>query len=66
MPKPALGPGEAESVRRQNERNGGRGGYRGGRGGGRGGDRGGFNDRRSNDNLRGDYQNGGGKFCCPL
>lgn len=52
MPKPALGPGEAEAVRRSNERGGFRGGYRG-RGGGRGG---GFNDRRNND-----YQNGGGR-----
>ncbi|KAF1911515.1 hypothetical protein BDU57DRAFT_524553 [Ampelomyces quisqualis] len=50
MPKPALRPGEAESVRRKNER----GGFRG-----RGGGRGGFNDRRSNDNMRGDHQNGG-------
>ncbi|KAH8725057.1 XRN 5'-3' exonuclease N-terminus-domain-containing protein [Phaeosphaeriaceae sp. PMI808] len=54
MPKAALSPGEAESVRRQNERGGFRGGYRG-----RGGGRGGFNDRRNNDNNRGDHQNGG-------
>ncbi|CAN9414925.1 unnamed protein product [Alternaria alternata] len=63
LPKPALSPGEAESVRRSNER----GGFRGGRGGGRGGGgwRGGGggnnnnynNDRRGNDN----YHNGGGR-----
>ncbi|KAI4917846.1 uncharacterized protein J4E92_008783 [Alternaria infectoria] len=70
MPKPALSPGEAESVRRSNER----GGFRGGRGRGGGGYRGNYNndrgggynnDRRGNDNYnngggRGGYQNGRG------
>lgn len=65
LPKPALSPGEAESVRRTNERNGGRGGYRGRGGGGRGGGRGGYDNNR-NDNGgggRGGYNNnnqGGG------
>ncbi|KAI8935115.1 hypothetical protein NX059_007709 [Plenodomus lindquistii] len=70
LPKPALSPGEAESVRRSNERNGGRGGYRGRGGGGRGGGRGGYDNNRndnynnsssSNGGARGGYNNGGGR-----
>lgn len=57
LPKPALQPGEAESVRQRNER----GGFRGR---GRGGGRGGYNDRRydNQNGGRGGYGNGRGGY----